>query len=298
MNKYFVLVLFFLLELTLFCQEFNFQVNVDAPRLQTTDKAIFENLEGALSDFINNKSWTSRNFREEERIKGNIQLSITTEDGNNFSAELTIQATRPVYKSDYETVIFSHKEKEFKFSYELLQPIQYSANNYIDELSHTLAFYCYTILGIDADSYSPLGGQKYFELAKQLIQANPNGSGHKDWGPTDRRNANRYWINENYLNQKIEPYRLGWYDYHRLGLDQMHENPALGRSLVNDGLKKIATSSENYRNSIALIIFSNTKLEELVEIFKVAPEKERETVSKLIKQIDPAQYAKYKKELE
>ncbi|HHS96096.1 MAG TPA: DUF4835 family protein, partial [Phaeodactylibacter sp.] len=222
MKKYSILLL-----ATLFCfnpitaQELQANVSVNTPRLQKTDPQVFKELESAITEFLNAQKWTNDEFDHEERIQINIQLNIKEELANNqFKADLIIQSSRPVYGSDYQTVMLSTVDKDILFTYEQFQPIQYSQNSFIDNLSSLLSFYAYIVIGMDYDSFSPFGGDPYFLAAQEIANTIPtdNSGKYKGWRPIDGQ-RNRYWIIENFLNPRMRPIRQAIYDYHRLGLD-------------------------------------------------------------------------------
>ncbi len=277
-------------------QELNVTVRINTPKLQLTDPAVFETLEQTIRDFMNNQRWTNETFAEEERIKVDIVMTISEErSATSFKAELAIQAGRPVYGSTYETPLLSHLDKDVTFAYEQFQPLEYSENSFNDNLSAILSFYAYLILGLDADSFAPFGGEPWLQRAYDILNTVPPAiaASNPGWRSLDG-NRNRYWIIENLLNPRIRPFRQAWYDYHRLGLDIMHRDPLAGRNVILQALQTIADAARSYPNAMIIQMFANAKSNEIVEIFKPATPAEKVTLRQAMTRIDPANAAKYR----
>ncbi|RMD73937.1 MAG: DUF4835 family protein [Bacteroidetes bacterium] len=285
-----------LLPALLAAQELNVTVRINTPKLQLTDPAVFETLEQTIRDFMNNQRWTDDVYAEEERIKVDIVMTISEErSATSFKAELAIQAGRPVYGSTYETPLLSHLDKDVTFTYEQFQPLEFSENSFNDNLSSILSFYAYLIIGLDGDSFAPFGGEPWFQKAYDILNAVPPGvaASNPGWRSLDG-NRNRYWIIENLLNPRMRPFRQAWYDYHRLGLDIMHQDPVAGRNVILQALQTIADAARSYPNAMIIQMFANAKSNEIVEIFKPASPAEKVTLRQAMTRIDPANAAKYR----
>ena len=298
MKKYSILLL-----ATLFCfnpitaQELQANVSVNTPRLQKTDPQVFKELESAITEFLNAQKWTNDEFDHEERIQINIQLNIKEELANNqFKADLIIQSSRPVYGSDYQTVMLSTVDKDILFTYEQFQPIQYSQNSFIDNLSSLLSFYAYIVIGMDYDSFSPFGGDPYFLAAQEIANTIPtdNSGKYKGWRPIDGQ-RNRYWIIENFLNPRMRPIRQAIYDYHRLGLDIMHEDLETGKNVLINAIQAVKDVKKAQSNSMLVTIFADAKGSEIIEIFKQATPTQKTKIKQLMGKIDPSHASKYRK---
>ncbi len=277
-------------------QELNVTVRINTPKLQLTDPAVFETLEQTIRDFMNNQRWTDDVYAEEERIKVDIVMTISEErSATSFKAELAIQAGRPVYGSTYETPLLSHLDKDVTFTYEQFQPLEFSQNSFNDNLSSILSFYAYLIIGLDGDSFAPFGGEPWFQKAYDILNAVPPGvaASNPGWRSLDG-NRNRYWIIENLLNPRMRPFRQAWYDYHRLGLDIMHQDPVAGRNVILQALQAIADAARSYPNAMIIQMFANAKSNEIVEIFKPASPAEKVTLRQAMTRSDPANAAKYR----
>ncbi len=277
-------------------QELNLNVKINIQRLQTVDPAVFETLEQTVSEFINNQKWTDDVYKPEERITGNLLLTITDElSPTRFRADLAIQSSRPVYNSTYQTALLNHIDKEVTFTYEQFQPLYFSRNAYNDNLSAVLSFYIYIILGLDYDSFSPFGGETYFQIAQEIVNAVPQAAANSvgGWRSLDG-NFNRFWMIENILSPRVRPYRQAMYDYHRQSLDIFAEEPAAARTVMLQALENIRDVNQAYPNSMIIQMFINTKSNELTEIFKAGTLAEQNKFIQIMSRVDPTNAARYR----
>ncbi len=284
-------------------QELNFSVKVNTQKLQLTDPQIFNTLQQTLEEFINNTKWTNDYFEPEESIQGNVLLTIQEElppeDGgrNNiqYRADLAIQAVRPVYNSDYETVTINHIDRNVQFTYEQFQPLQYSQSVYNDNLSSIISFYIHVILGLDYDSFSLYGGEPYLQRAQEILNTVPQsvaaGAGGWTAAQSDR---NRFWIIENLLSPRVRPLREALYKYHRQALDIMADDTAAGRAIIAESLRDIEKVHAAYPNTMIVQMFSNAKGAEIVEIFKRGSRQEKQDVIRIMSRVDPARSDDYR----
>ncbi|MBK7429070.1 MAG: DUF4835 family protein [Saprospiraceae bacterium] len=286
------LLLSFLSFKTLSAQEIVFEVIITKPTTQLVDPKVYKTMENAVIELINTRRWTENEYLPEERIKCNIQINITKEQSEtNFDAELTIQATRPVYGSNYETILLNHVDRDFNFSFEEARPLIYSENQFTDNLSHVLAFYVYLVLGLDNDSFSPFGGDAMFQKAQEIINVVPGSSPPRGWRANDG-NRNRYWLAENIQSPRVRAFRKSYYDYHRLGLDVMHKDAIAGRTAISAALDEIEKVNVNYPSAPILIAFVNAKSQELADIFIQATSAEKLKVYRVLTKIDPSAAAR------
>ena len=296
MKRITLLSVFIILQLSLFSQEVVFDITINTPKLQTADPKVFESLEEALENFLNNRKWTDDVYEQEERIKCKVQLTIRDENSaTSFTADLAIQATRPVYGSSYETALISHVDKDVTFTYEPFQPLQYSKNNFNDNLTSIMAFYVYVILGMDYDSFSAFGGEPYLQIAQDILTNIPPNvaSSNPGWRSLDG-NRNRYWIIENLLSPTVRPYRQAMYDYHRLSLDKMHEDVTIARAKMTKALSALDEVRKNYPNAMILQMFANAKSSEIIEIYKQGAQTEKSKIYQIMTKMDASNAAKYR----
>lgn len=277
-------------------QEFNAKVVVNTPQLQTADPKIFNTLQTSIRDMFNNTKWTEDEFEPEERIEVTLTLNITEENSaTSFKANLAINASRPVYNSNYETVIFNYQDQDIQFSYEEYQPVEFSKNVFQDNLSSILGFYAYTILGLDYDSFSELGGDNYFQEAQNIVSTIPSNVARTvgGWTSIESGQRNRYWLIENILNPRMIPYRKAMYLYHRGGLDRMADDLGSAVTACATAITQIAEAHKAYRNTLIVQIFTLSKGTEILQIFTGADQTQKQRVYKAMVQIDAANASKY-----
>lgn len=298
MKKIYILIFLLSGIFTLNAQELNFNVKINSQKLQTVDTKVFQTLEQTLREFLNNQKWTNDVFEQEERINCNLVLTIQEElSPTRFKADLAVQASRPIHNSDAESPTFNHLDRDVVFDYQQFDPLIYSKTSYNGNLSSVLAFYTYIILGIDYDSFSPLGGQEYFQLAQDAINNIPSGSTpnpYSGWTSSES-NKNRYWLAENLLSPRIKPYRLAMYKYFRQGLDIMADSPDDGRAVIASTFDDLEKVNQSYPNCMILQVFNATKASEIIEIFKIASLDEQNKIIRVMSRVDPSNASKYRR---
>lgn len=268
-------------------QELNCQVQVVSPQIQgTTEKRIFENLQKAVFEFMNNTKWTNDIYSPEERINCSMFINITEKvSTDEYKATLQIQSTRAVYKSTYNTVLLNHNDADFSFRYVEFQPMDFSINQHMGNLTSALAYYAYVILAMDYDSFSLKGGTPWWQKA-QTIVANAQNAPEKGWKSSEST-KNRYWLVENMLQPLFEPLRTCIYKYHRLGFDVMYNDVAGGRVAVLEALQGLEAIHNQRPLSFPLQIFFNAKSDEIVKLFTGGLQEEKAKVVPLLQKIDP-----------
>lgn len=286
----FALMIFGTCRLT--AQDLNARVQVLTPKIQTTNKRVFQALETAMKDFLNGRKWSVDNIAPGERIDCNFVLNITSWDGASaFGGELQVQSTRPVYNSSYTTTLFTINDKDIDFTYTEGQTIDYNNQTFLNNLSSIMAYYAYIILGFDYDSFSRYGGTAYFANAQNVV-INAQTSSYKGWKAFDN-NINRYWLSENLSNKVYIPLRSFYYDYHRNGLDLMADNPAQARKNIS-ALLPALTQLDRLRLGATLpTLFFTAKDDELIGVFSGAPTQEKLNAFNILMQADPANAPRY-----
>lgn len=280
-------------------QELEVKVTVNTPKLQTASPEVFETLEKAIEEFMNNQKWTSEAFENEERISLNLVLTISKElSANTFEGELSLQSIRPVYGSAYSSPMFKHLDKDVVFTYEQYQPLEFSETNYLNNLTSILGYYAYIVLGMDFDSFAAFGGEPYYQLAQDIVnRIPPNVAGSVPGWRSTEGNRNRYWLIENILSPRCRPFRQAIYDYHRHGLDFMQEDVAAGRAVMADAIDALNGVNRSYPNSMILQVFASTKADEIIEIFKAAPPQEKTKIVQTMSSVDPPRASNYRQEI-
>ena len=277
---------------TLKAQELKCNVRVNSNQVEGSDKTIYQNLQTALYEFLNNTKFSEVNVKQSEKIECSILINVKSRSNDYFTAEINVASNRPIYKSNYNSPLFNYLDKNFIFQYTDGQALDFNPNTYISNLTSTLGFYVYLILGLDFDSFSPYGGDPFFTVAESIAKAAPQDSnGDGGWNSTGRQN--RYAIISEFTNDTYRPLRQFLYDYHRLGLDVMSENPDQGRDAILSTMTNLQSIYE--RNSMCYILqlIVEAKRDEIVQIFSQGSQKEKTTATNIMKTIDPSQSSKY-----
>jgi hypothetical protein len=261
-------------------------VEVITTQIQTTNKDIFTDLKNSLIQFMNNRKWTGDGVQTYERIDCNFIIEIQEFNIDQFKARLTIQSSRPVYGSNYNTVIFKHVDDNFDFQYSQLQAMDFQENIFSSNLTSVLGYYAYLIIGMDYDTYRLTGGTEFYNKAMAIKNAANSIQG---WGPNDGKgNKNRYYLIENILDDRFKPMRTALYQYHIKGLDIMGKDMDGGREAVYEALLNMKKVFEVLPNSVSLKVFFNAKNTEIVSIFSRSSPSLKNKVVELLGIIDPS----------
>jgi len=284
----------------IYAQELMCEVSVVAPDRSRVkaDPKIFQTLEASISEFMNGRNWTDDTFKENERIDCSIFIAVTDQSGDNgFSGSITVISKRPAYNSDYQSTVLNIIDNEFRFSYQEFQPIEFNDNQFTDNLSHTLAFYAYLIIGMDYETFSLKGGEKYLQRASDIVNVVGTNEGRNfpGWKSYEKNQRNRYWVITHMLNGRYEPFRTAHYNYYRLGLDNFQKDPAEARDNIKLALEELAKVSQDNPNLAIMQLWSESKRDELVNVFLETPNEEKDDVIKLLKRVDPINSDKYDK---
>ncbi len=290
----FIFLLTFCIPAGLKAQELNAKVQILAPTVPNIDKRNLEVLQKNIREFLNNNKWSNENYSPQERIECNFVITITEWDGNSsYKAEAQIQSSRPVYGSAYNSTLLNLSDKDFNFNYTEGQSLDFSDQNYLSNLSSLLGFYAYTIIGLDKDSFSLLGGTIYYKKAWTLLN-NAQVSANKGWKAFDGL-RNRYWLNENLLNKGFEELRVFIYDYHFNGLDRLQDNTRRGVKKMITLISGLKQMDKQKLGSIFPNFYFASKADEMVNIFSIATgdPSDRLKAYNLLIEVDPANINKY-----
>jgi hypothetical protein len=278
---------------TAFSQELNCKVQVLSQQVQGTDKRVFEILQTAITEFMNNKKWTNDAFKNEERIDCSILINVTDRANDDFKATIQIQSRRPVYKSSYNSVLLNYNDNEFTFKYLESQSLDFSENTFSSNLTSVLAYYAYLIIGLDYDSFSLNGGTPYLQKALAVCN-NAQNTSEKGWKAFES-NKNRYWLINNMMDASFVPLRECMYNYHRKGLDLMSTNKESGRVVVLESIESLKSVHQIKPLSFTTQVFFNAKSDELINIFSGAFSDEKSKIINTLNLIDPTNSIKYQK---
>lgn len=269
-------------------QDVDATITVIHPKVQISNTQIFSSLQQSISQFVNQRLWCNDKIATIERFKMTMLIDITAYDMNTYAFEGTIQvqATRPVYGSTYNTVIFNQLDLNFNFSYQEFQAMEFQQNANVYNLTGILAYYINVVIGLNYDSYSSEGGTPYYQKAREILNASQTMDG---WRPNDGQSMkNRFYLIDNLLNDRYLPVRKAFYAYHLNGLDVMQKDVTKGRDEIYKALESFESITKVYPNSMLVKVFFNAKYKELIEIYKGAPTAEQNKAIELLSRMDPA----------
>jgi hypothetical protein len=293
--KYWIFILNFLL-LTGFihAQELNCTVQINSEQIQGTNKSVFNTLQKSISEFVNNRKWSEMTFANTERIECNMNIIVKSMDADAFTAQIQIQSRRPVYNSSYNSPLINIQDNDFTFNYKEFDQLEMNENTITSNLTAVLAYYSYLILGYDMDSYSRLGGTAFFQSAESIVNAAQGADLGKGWKAFES-NKNRYALINNILDEAFKKYRNYFYEYHRLGLDEMTSNAVNGRAKIAEGLPVIREANRARPSAFVISSFLDAKNDELVNIFSKATSKEKSEALEILNDVNPSQASRYEK---
>jgi hypothetical protein len=273
-------------------QEFNCQASVIAPQVAQAQPRVFQSLEVAIKEFFQNRRFTNANFAPAERIEINLLLTITQQPApDRFEGTLQVIYSRPVYGTDYNSPVLDLVDNQVVFSFLENTQIEFTPERYMNNLSSILGFYAYFVLGLDGDTFSPLGGTEYYNLAQQVVN-NAQNAGEPGWRSSEDE-TNRYWLLDNQVQAVFRPFRDLLYTYHREGMDSMSEDVAAARRTIAAAIEKLRPVHQVKPSSYNLQVFFNAKYNELVELFKMGEAQEKSKIFNTLQIIDPGHISQY-----
>ncbi len=301
MRKIVVLLLILTISIKLYSQEFRCNVQVVSQQIQGTNKQVFQTLQNAIYEFMNNRVWTDHVYTMEERIECNMMFNITEQmSADEFKGTLTIQATRPVFNTNYNTATLNFVDNDIRFRYVEFAPLEFDLNSHLSNLTSILSFYAYFVLGLDYDSFSLLGGSTYFNNAERIV-LNAQNAAESGWKPMDDiAHKNRYWLVKDMIDTDYEPVRAFNYRYHRLGLDVMDEKITEGRAEITNSLELLQQvyrkRPDPYMYLLRLVF--DAKVDEIVNVYTESYPEERNRAHDILVEVDKPNANKYKTILE
>jgi hypothetical protein len=289
-----ILAVFVITTFSVAAQELKCTVSVNASAIQTTDQSVFKDMKTAIEQFMNTRKWTNDNYKAHEKIACNFLITITRMPAiGSFAASVQVQSARPIFNSNYNSMVFNFADRDWEFEYIESLPLEYNDNTFTTNLTSMLAYYAYTIIGLDYDTFSELGGTPYFQRALNVVN-NAQQTSAPGWQSLGN-SRNRYWLTENLNNSQLLDLRKALYSYHRLGLDTFDKDPDASRAVILKGLKDIKKVRDINPNAILVISFFDAKGKELSNIFSEGNIQARREAYDIITAIDPSNRTTYEK---
>lgn len=296
----FILLSLILFAISVSAQELRCNVSVNSDMIEGSNKSVFNTLQQAITEYVNNIRWTNMTFAEQEKIECSMMLVVKSVNDNMYSCEFTCQSRRPVYGTAYTTTLINFKDNNFNFSYQEFDRLEYQDHIFTTNLTALLAYYCYLIIGTDMDSFSRLGGTPYFQACEDIVTACQTATMEdaemSGWKAFDRNNSrSRYMLTNNLMDEAFKKYREFFYEYHRLALDDMTNNVANARARIAEGFPVLKEAYRARPTTFVISTFLDAKADEIVDIFKKGTQAEKKSVYSILMDIDPTRQNTYDK---
>lgn len=292
MKKFGILWMVLMMIFSLSAQDFQCQLSINSTAISGSNRNKFNTLQQELYKFVNDRKWCQYTLKTNERIECAIMIVLTGAQGDTYTGDMTVQLQRPVFNTNYKSPVLNMKDNDIKFTYEEGTPLEYSENQNLSNLTSLIAYYLNIFLGLDFDTFSLNGGDPYFSLAQGVVNACQSAT-EQGWKSYENAQKNRYWLMENLSNPTYSKIHDFLYKYHRLGLDMMSESVDVGRASILDAIRDLQKVNSQKSNLYIVQVMVQAKADEIVNIFKEASTVEKTEVIRLMKQIDPANSAKY-----
>jgi hypothetical protein len=265
-----IVILFFLV-FTIFAnsQELNCSVVVNYDKISTTNTQIFKTLQTALNDFVNKNIWTDQTYKQNEKINCSMFITVNSYDNNLFDATLQVQSSRPVFNSSYSSPILNINDKNFNFRYLEFENLTYSPNSFDSNLMSTLAYYCYLIIGTDAESFEKDAGMPYYQMAQDIVNLAAS-SGYRGWSQSEKNN-NRFFLINDIVSPTFSLYRDTLTKFHYEGLDTMNSDLKTAKTKVKEAIVEFSKLYNIRPNAYLTRTFFDAKADEIVSIFSGGP---------------------------
>lgn len=256
--------------LSLQAQELNAVVIINAEQTGKAELQVFKTLERSLTEFINNTKWTDRRYKQQERVECSFNIIVQEINSDAFRASVQIQSSRPVFNSNYDSPVFNYNDRDFDFDYVEFQPLIFNPNNFDSNLVSVISYYVYTILGYDTNTFKANDGDKYFQIAKQIVTTAQSGN-NRGWKPQDGPQS-RYRLNEDLLSPNFRDFSDVLYNYHRNGLDVMADDNKKGKQAIVNSITKLKAMYNKRPNNFLNRVFFDSKAEEIASMFSGGPQ--------------------------
>ena len=272
-------------------QELNAHITINHSQIQGTDNAVFDELQQTLTQFVNDRQWTALQFQKNERIPCSFNITVTKYDKstNMFTCKAVIQATRTAYNSSYNTTIYSNQDNDFNFEYAQFDQLNFNEEAVDNQLTALMAYYAFLMIGINLDTFAPMGGEDVLQRCMNLAN-NCQNLNFPGWKAFDN-DRNRFAIINDYLDGAMKPFRQLQYDYYRNGLDEMATNADRGRTNISTAIEEnLKKCHEDRPMSLLPQIWTDYKRDELANIYKgKGTQKEKEQVYEILFGINASQ---------
>jgi len=292
--KFLTFIFFFIYSFSL-SQELNCRVTLNYSSVPSPNKEMFNSMRQSITEFMNNTQWTNEIFSNEERIDCTILIRINQQiSTDEFSGTISIQSSRPIYKSNYNSTLINLVDDQFRFRFVEFEPSEFNENTHLSNLTSVLAYYAYIIIGLDYDTFSNSGGDSFFIRAQKIVnnaQGDNNATGWKSF----EGSKNRYWLVENLLNPDFQLLRKTLYTYHREGMDNFTEKPEFVREVIASSLINLLDVYNQRPKGYLIQLFFDAKTDEIVNVFSKGTIMEANELVNVLTRISPKNADKWQK---
>ena len=261
-------------------------LNVNSDLVDQTNINPVKTLKKAAQDFLNNTKWTSSLEMNAAEIDIEMLLTISSVNNNSFAASLQVQSGRLVYNTNYNAPLVNFFDESFGFTYQEFQPFYYDVNRYNNNLISVLSYYINLVIGMEMDSFSPLGGTAYFERARTIANA-AQASNAQGWQANQGQNG-RYDIIDALSSTAFNDFRNLVYGYHRKGLDTMTDTPKEAKETIAAQLITLENLMRRQPNAYLIQAFFDAKAEEISQLFSDGPEVETKALLRFLNRFVPS----------
>jgi len=284
--------IFFIFNHNIISQELNAQVIVNSNLVNQTNQQIFQTLERSLNEFLNNQSWTNKEFLSNEKITCSFIFTLSSYKNDKFEGTLQVQSQRPVFDSNYDSPVLNFLDKDIEFKYQEFQPLFFNKSSFESNLVSIVSYYSFLIIGLDMDTFKLNGGSFSFDNAQTIVNL-ARQSGFKGWNPNES-DRNRFWLIESILSNSFNDYRKSLYIYHKKGLDFLTNNNYEAKISILESINNLEKVYNVRPDSYLLQIFFDAKSDEIVNIFSGGPKVDLNSTLSVLKKISPFFNSKWK----
>jgi hypothetical protein len=249
-------------------QQLNCTVTLNTQKISNANQQVFKTLETAINEFVNKTDWTGQTLSQKEKVNCSMYITISSYSSDQFVANIQVQSSRNVFNSTYSSPVLNINDKDFTFNYTEFQNLTYIPTSYDSNLVSVLSFYCYVILGMDADTFIPLFGDRYYKEAISIANLAQQG-GYKGWNQSDGT-LSRFILINDLMSSTYNDIRQSSFQYYQ-GLDMMHQDLKKAKETIKGSLINLSKLNSTKPNSYLLRIFMDSKSDEIVSIFTGGP---------------------------
>jgi hypothetical protein len=269
MNKIIAFILLMFTFALTQAQELNCTVTVNTQNLSNANQQVFKTLETSLNEFVNQTQWTGKTYKPNEKVNCSMFINILSNTSDQFVATIQVQSSRLVYDSSYSSPVVNFNDKDFSFSYTQYQQLLFNPAEFDSNLVSVISFYSYLILGMDADTFVPLSGDSYFDIAQNIANVAQQ-SGYKGWNQSDGGLQSRYFLIRDILSPAYNEVRQVSSLYHS-GLDAMSTDLKAAKEKIKTALLNLRKFNSTKPNALVTRVFFDAKSDEIESIFSGGP---------------------------